>query len=315
MTWQEYSDENSDLKTTKLTCIAKNNSNEIWIGSEDQGIYKFDGISFSNYSRSNSPILCNEINEICFNSFGTMFLATAEMGIVVSPEQIFGQNKNHEWQYWRVEDTLTTLPDNHVTSIAVEENGKFWFGTKNGLVSVVPEEGFDITNTYNTDNSQLPQNYISDIKFYKNQLWVATISQGFLIFHDNTWERFGTFNSELRSNNISTILPLDYSKAYIGLLTNSHFTPGISLFDNGMVFGEYYEMPDNNVRSVFIDSKSRTWIGTETSVIVFENWEDRTIYTYENTALDIKNVSGFIEDASGHILIVSNGGGLFRYLK
>jgi hypothetical protein len=314
-TWHEYTAETSGLKTDRLKCIEMDMRGDIWIGTEDHGIYRIEGSSFKNYSRNNSPVLCNDVNDICFGPNGMTYIATAEMGIVVFPERIFGQNKNHEWQFWTTEDTITTLPDNNVTSIALGENGRFWFGTKNGLLSVTPEGASYLTRIYNSANSEIQENYITDVAAYEDELWVATKSGGFLIFGNNIWQLYATFNSDLRSNNINKIFPLGPSKAYLGLSTKSHFTPGLALFDNGSVFGEYFDMPDNNVFSIYKDSESRIWVGTETSIIVFDIWDNRQVYTYENTGLNIKDIRGFIEDTDGTILIVSNGGGLFRYLK
>ena len=48
------------------------------------------------------------------------------------------------------------LPDNYVSSIAIDGSGNKWIGTWGGLVK------FDDTNwtVYNTSNSGLPDNYV-----------------------------------------------------------------------------------------------------------------------------------------------------------
>jgi len=313
--WVDYSPTNSDLRSSKLTCITKDKNNDVWIGSEDFGMFKYDGFSFKVYYRGNSPVLNNFVNDIDFTSTGLMLIATDGMAISVLPERVFAANENHEWQFWQFGDTLLPIPNNSVSSITVQENGKFWFGTSNGLLSVFPEGGFYIKKVYKTDNSGLPGNNITDIKWNDGELWIGTRNSGAALFRDKNWEIFSVINSEMRSNNVNTLFPLNSRNCLIGISTNSSFTPGLAHFNNGSWFTEYFDIPDNNVLSLYQDSKGRTWVGTETSIIVFTNWENKIIYTYENTSLPIIKISGFLEDSNGDILITSQGGGLFRYLN
>jgi PEGA domain/Two component regulator propeller len=316
--WVDYNSDNSNLSSDNLTCITKDKFENIWIGSEDWGIYYFDGFMFTGYHKGNSPIVNNTINDLAFTKDRTLLIATAEMAIIAPYEERFGLNDGFIWQFWQVGDSVVPLPDNFVTSVTIEENGQYWFGTKNGLMSTYQEGNINIHRVYNTENSPLPGDHITDLTWFEGELWIATKSDGIALVKEqvvgNEWEIFSIFNSGLRSHNTNTILPLGATNCYVGTSTNSSFTPGLAFRNNGSWYTEYFDMPDNNVRSIFRDSRGRIWVGTESSIIVFSDWEDRIIYTYENTSLPIENISGFLEDINGNILITSLGGGLFRYL-
>ncbi|MCP3925077.1 MAG: two component regulator propeller domain-containing protein, partial [Desulfobacterales bacterium] len=61
---------------------------------------------------------------------------------------------------WIVYNTSNSgLPDNNITSIAIDISGNIWFGTINGIAK------FNGTNwtVYNTSNSGLPDNNVLSI--------------------------------------------------------------------------------------------------------------------------------------------------------
>jgi len=319
--WRDYNSQNSELKSDNLTCITKDIYQNIRIGSEGWGIYTFDGNRFDFYYNGNSAISNNFINDIIFMPDNTMLIATEQMAIVAPQEPNFGMNEYERWEFWQVGDPETILPDNYVTSVTYETNGKFWFGTKKGLLSAKLDVVEDVytQEVFTTENSALIDNHISDIKWLNNELWIGTKSSGFAIANQMNEELelllFNKSNSGLRSDNVNSILPLGERQSYIGTSTNSNHSPGLAYQNGDSWFTEYGDMPDNNVLSIYKDSKGRTWVGTETSIIVFTNWDDKIIYNYENTSLPIIKISGFLEDRNGDILITSLGGGLFRYMK
>lgn len=317
--WRDYNSQNSELKSDNLTCIAKDIYQNIRIGSAGWGVYTFDGYSFKYFYKGNSAISNNYINDIAFMPNNTMLIATSGMAIVAPTEINFGMNEFHRWEFWQVGDENIRLPDNFVTAVTREQSGRFWFGTKKGLMSTIQDEGANLQSVYRTDNSSLPGNHITDIKLLNDELWVGTKSFGFAKISNLggtfEWQTFTKNNSGLRSNNVNSILPLGPEECYVGTSTNSKHSPGLAYQNGNSWSTEFADMPDNNVLEVFQDSKGRIWLGTETSIIVFNNWDDKIIYTYENTSLPIKNISGFLEDTNGDILITSHGGGLFRYMK
>jgi PEGA domain/Two component regulator propeller len=317
--WADYNSNNSNLRTNRLTCIAKDKEQNILVGSEDWGIYTFDGSIFKSYYNGNSGVLNNSINDIAFLPNETMLIATAGMAIFAPHEETFGANDGYLWQFWQVGDKIVNVPDNFVTSIEVEENGQFWFGTINGLTSIDLLGGTFIQKNYTTENSQLPGNYITDLALFNDELWIGTKSSGIAVVINlginQYWQTFSKINSGLLSNNINSILPLGSLQSYIGTSTNNNYSPGLAYLNNSSWSTEYYNMTDNNVLSIYQDSRGRIWVGTKSSIIVFNTWENRIIYTYQNTSLPIENIRGFIEDRNGNILITSYGGGIFKYMK
>jgi ligand-binding sensor domain-containing protein len=315
--WTDYSAENSDLESDNLSCITKDNNGDFWIGSTDWGLYKFDGLNFKHYHRFNSNLSNNHINEIEFTPNDIMLISTAAGFIMVYPENVFGSNANHEWNHWTANEDSdgAILPDNFVTSTAVQSDGCIWIGTQNGLVKTcyIAETGNWGYLNFPNQFYSLPENHISAISAFDDEIWVATKTSGIISIINNDWNTITFSSSGQRTTVYNCITPFAPSSMYAGFTMNSDFANGFALYQGSVWEDIFGGLPDNNVYSIFIDSQNRKWIGTETSIIVFNNWEDKIIYTYENSGLPIIQISGFAEDLNGNILITSKGGGFFVY--
>jgi len=87
-----------------------------------------------------------------------------------------------------------------VYSLVINED-TLWIGTKVGLYKYDIIEG---TNTlYNTENSNLPNNYVNALKLgTDNSLWIGTYGGGLANLKNDTWKIFNKTNSSIASNNI-----------------------------------------------------------------------------------------------------------------
>src|SRR6187549_1921549 len=82
------------------------------------------------------------------------------------------------------------LPDNSVRTIAIDTQGRKWFGTDYGMAV------FDDTNwtVYTTLNSGLTDNTIKCIRFDANDVaWICTGLGGVNKFDGTNWTSFTTF--------------------------------------------------------------------------------------------------------------------------
>ena len=160
--WTIY--DSTIIAANKLTCLYKDNSNRLWIGSKYHGVTKLEDGIFTNYNYENAGINNDWIRAISSNSTGLMFIA-----------DYFGVNtyqpETDDWLF--VYNTFTApMSSERVNKIGFQQNGTLWFATHIGVTSA------DTSNTwsqYYDYNSDLPHNvtdglYIDDA----DRVWIAT---------------------------------------------------------------------------------------------------------------------------------------------
>ncbi|MCO6485049.1 MAG: T9SS type A sorting domain-containing protein [Saprospiraceae bacterium] len=190
-----------------------------WIGTDDEGIYIFNGTSWSNFNISNSALISNNITDIERDINGDMWVACGFSGGLYQIENnnwTHYHNQNTElpqntsnWVYeieidqdnnkylgthglcifddpfgsWNIYTTQNSgLPQIDINAIAIEENGTLWIGTGNGLAKLVDGQW----TIYNQSNSPITDNAISDILIDSdNNKWIGTSSGGLLLLSDN----------------------------------------------------------------------------------------------------------------------------------
>jgi ligand-binding sensor domain-containing protein len=96
----------------------------LWIGTAEGGLAKFDGETWTVYNTDNSGLPDNAVQALTFDPQGTLWVGT--QGALA---QFDGQN-------WIVYNTDNSeLPDNWVWSIAIDAHGNKWIGTGGGLAA------------------------------------------------------------------------------------------------------------------------------------------------------------------------------------
>lgn len=165
-----------------------------------------------------------------------------------------------------------------VYTLAVDMD-TLWIGTKVGLYK------YDILNEtkvlFNTENSNLPNNYVNTLKKgTDNSLWIGTYGGGLANYKNNSWTIFNKSNSSIASNNIfdieiinDTILWLASDKGVITYNSN----------DWGLYNQENSSLTYDLVYSVINEGDSVMWISANGGLSKYNGtWYQ---YTRENSGL------------------------------
>jgi sugar lactone lactonase YvrE len=155
------------------------------------------------------------------------------------------------------------LPDNGVSSLAVDSQGNLWIGTKGGLAK------FDGARweVYTRSNSGLPDNWVSSLAVdLQGNLWIGTYEGGLARFDGENWAVYKTGNSGLPDNWVLSLAVDSQGNLWIGT------EGGLARF--GGESWEVYDtgnsgLPDNWVGSLAVDSQGNLWIGTEGGLAVY----------------------------------------------
>lgn len=113
----------------RLLC---DNSNRLWIGTEEDGVYVYDvkiRTFIKHYAVGNSDLKSNHITQLYQDNYGAVWIGTDKGGIA--------RWKNDSIQVYKHSDSNNkTLSSNIVSSLFESKDGCLWVGTYNGGLSV-----------------------------------------------------------------------------------------------------------------------------------------------------------------------------------
>ena len=265
---------NSPLNTNKVkisNMIVDNNI--LWIATSRYGLFKYDGVTFTNYNISNSTIPSNEVGPLLFDQGNNLWGGSAN-GIF--------KFDGSTWTVWNRSNS--NIPTNMVNGIAVDKDNKIWFSCMDESRIVGIEygggltcfDGLNIMKTYNIQNSGLLCNTIMDIHIDKNNLlWLSTYGAGLMSFDMiNIWKVYDVNNSGI-ANNVVQKINQDKS----GYLWLGHIDAGISVFNPGLDTFDINEKEDE--KKTFIINPNPFKYNTNITFKITENNSIVTLKVYD----------------------------------
>ena len=168
--WQLWNIANNGLLTNNITSIRTGFLNEKYMGTINGGLLYFDALdNLTMHSIVESGLPDNSSLAIEIDSTGQPWFATPAAGLVTD------LGNGGPWQGWNVSNS--PIPTNGLTSIAINpEDGRIFLGTQLSGIVIKKE---DVWFNYNTENTNLPEDYITCI-VHENQFvkWAGTFNSG-----------------------------------------------------------------------------------------------------------------------------------------
>lgn len=280
LTW--YTTGSSNLPENKILSVARDSLGAIWVGTQHNGVGRFDGSSCQVFNTANSGLPYDQWGtEIAVDSSGCMWFGT---------EKYLSRFDGRSWQSyttaWRgntsminkivfdragtpwiatdfgglgkfAKDTVLQKFDgfqNPIYALAVDSTNNLWIG-EHGLIRY---DG--VTKTaYNTGTCAIPSNIIWDIKFdARGNLWLAS-GAGLIRFDGINWNLFNPDG------------------------------PPISMF------------------RVEVDPNGAVWVGSLGDGLAKFDGVSWKKFRLSNSGLQGNTVSSFALDTNGNRWVVSNG--------
>ena len=231
VSWTDYGLSN-DLRT--LLSYKDN----MWFGT-DRGLFKFDGTNWSVFDTSNSDISNNKVYSLFKDKNDILWIGGGGLS------KFDGQN-------WTVFNVLNSnINSSTIEIVIIDRDGIKWMKTEKGLVKF-DEVTSNIIPTANT----IPSNNVKAIAIENNIKWIGT-DKGLTKFDGTSWVTFNTENSQLPSNEVTSIRIDQVGNKWIG--TNN----GIVKFDgvNWTIFNESNSiLSSNSIKYIEVDNKNHIWI-------------------------------------------------------
>lgn len=304
----------------------------LWVGTQ-QGLARFDGVSFRIFNRENSPALGkNLISRLCEGADRSLWIGTFGAGLLRYRDGRF-----------TVTDPSCGLSSSFVYSLCNDDDGSVWVGTDSGLDRVRDDRCMDYPG-----KAQRPRAGVRSLARDRwGWLWIGADS-GLMRYRNGTFESF-PLPPELRNSSILALLvsPFDH-RLWVG--TNkglawlsggrfhvctsaeglsSPFVEALAADRHGNIWAGTHDgglnryrdgffqrirhtdgLPSDMVLSLHEDTEGGLWVGTNEGIDRISDAKFTLLTTREGLANN--QIRTVYQDGARNLWVGTHGGGLNR---
>lgn len=120
----DYNIANSKILSNYLSCVHIDTRKEMWIGTINTGVFKFDGFNVVEFNELNSVLPSNNVKKIVEDKLGVLWFATVK-GLA-----------SFDGSHWKIYEKTEKngLPSKNITNICFDSKNRIWLATELGLV-------------------------------------------------------------------------------------------------------------------------------------------------------------------------------------
>lgn len=283
----------SILNYVQDVAVDKNGATWLAISSD---LYQYNELNFEQIKGSSFGTH-RGINDLAFDEEGNLWIGTTN-----------GIHKYDGSSFTNME-----VPEIvNVTEIAIAPDGKIYVAGLKGQKFISKGGGLAVYDgaswkNYNSENSNLPDNYVEDLSFdSNNNLWLVAGKEdrGVTMFDGSTWTNYDKANSGLESNKVRAI---EFDKNGVGWFGTAR---GLTSFDGekwetysmkDLTLGPAYSIMKNfssepDLVTIAIDKEDVMWIGTNGEGVIRIDGDARSIIKEENSPMLSDKVHKIIVD-------------------
>ena len=281
----------------------------IWVGSEDTGLKKFDReheeIIKPDFQYAPIDLDNCKVHSIMQDAQGNIWAGIFQKGLLIIPRS------TNDFEYLKLSASMGSMSANIacVTSITRDNSGNLWVGTDGGGLFCILKDGTKIR--YTKDNTPLPNNAILSIASDKRgTLWISTYMGGITSYSPRNGFKAYSNDPELQKV-ICSLYDSKNDKLYLGTL--GHGVKVLSFSDNRL-----NAFPDMNrlvwISSLCLDDAANLWVGQTEGVSCFSTKTGEEVHDDLAGKTDGININSIFEDGDGSMWLGSPDG-LFHYQK
>ena len=273
------------LRTNAIREVLSDSRGELWVGTEGNGMFRYDGASFHHYSTQNG-MYNTSVLELMEDIEGNIWIGGRNGIVVYDPtnpfthypqankgnkESIFGMlidSRNNYWfasfggglakfdgQNWSYFTRDDGLPDNRLFSVIEDHKANLWIATAGHGIVKFNRENFTV---YDADNGFLNARVFKIFWDYEDNIWCCTQFEGIARYNGKDFEQFtkedGLPGSSVMSGELDTV-----GDIWFGTIGN-----GIFKYEQGQfIIPEIeHENTPTYIRSIVRDSLGNMWFGS-----------------------------------------------------
>jgi ligand-binding sensor domain-containing protein len=284
----------------------------IWFGTTNEGVFRFDGTTFTNFSEQDG--LCGkDINAIIEDKDGTLWFGTNN-GLC----SYDGQSFEHFKIPWNGENDLwgTLCNPNQVLCLLEDNSGLLWLGTCGGGAFRFDGTSFTsfLSNQGRIQSDSLHHNVIkSIIEDREGNIWFTSLTHGGVSRYDGA--QFTHFSAEdgLSYDMIYSSFQDKSGNIWFG----SIMSPVGGLFRYNATSNDFTRfnttegLCDNFVTGIAEDTSGVLWLCTGGKACYYDGNTFTPFLTEDKQ--NLQDINFVIADDLGNIWLGGNYGQLFRY--
>lgn len=266
--YQHKPEDKNSISGNQISVLLEDKENKIWIGTSGFGLNKLDLInnSFNHYffNNENNSIQNNRIHSIVEYE-NDIWVGT------INGLSIFKKKTNHWINYKTIADDLTSISQNDIRSMLIDNSKNIWVGTYGGGLNKISPKNIMFKHIKSGENpfKHINNNLVWSIfEDSREDLWVGT-EAGISRFIKKT-KRY------IYYNNLSTLSFSNDPLFPMSIIEDNNSNIWIGS-DNGLFkyirtenkFIKYIydkansnSISNNRISTLFYDSSNQLWIGT-----------------------------------------------------
>lgn len=296
--------ENNGLSSSKIEVAITDNLGNIWIGTTDKGVIKYEPETQRTTEFSTRQGLNYfKVNTLFEDREKNMWIGT-DLGL-----NLF---RGDEFLIYNEKDGLL---NNIVWSIEQDNEGAFWMGTNEGLVKMkFADKGDNVERnivelkTYTQEDGMSNNAVLSVYPNSKGEIWCGTSYGGVNVLSDGKFRKIDSLDG-LASNTVFSVQEDLNGNHWVGT------EKGVSRIDaqgNVENFDSRDGLGGDNIYKVFRDSKKRMWFASLGGYL--SSYENGKFIRWDaNKKLTQKFITSITEDLDGNIWFGAYGSGIFKY--
>ncbi len=302
-----------------IQCAFQDKTGNIWFGSTADGVYYYDGVSFTNFTRNNG--LChNDVLCILEDKTGNIWFGTR--GGLCRYKQ--SSDKSGKKKFTNIPISAGAFANNFVWSIMQDNSGKIWIGTNEGVYFYDPALDLKDFPTFKP--------FLNDRVINENNLKLKVVQKIIEDKKGNIWFASGDFDGEgicyFDGKTIVNFKP-DSITSFRSILETKNgdllffaTKQGAYRYDGKtfLNFTEKTELKNEPITAALEDNQGNIWLGTYNNDIEKKshggawcfNGNSLKEYTAKDGLSDI-GVFCIMQDTDGNIWFGTRNTGLCRY--
>ncbi len=266
-----------------IACELQDRDGNLWFSTTGEGVYCFDGKSFTNFTTQNG-LLDNTASSIIQDKLGNILIGT-NAGICKYDGKIFSK-------YFEA-DSLNNF---RIIALLEDRDGNIWFSAMNK--GVYRYDGTHLSNILYKYNHPFfgdkVEQYIGDIiQDQKGNVWFGSFNRG------GAWRHDGKI--------LTHFAPSAYYYSY----SEDERSNAYSLVETKYVHSPDY-ITDDMIYSMTEDKSGNIWFATRRHGICIYDGKAFTSFS-QNEVLGKYSIISILEDKKGIFWLGTDEGGLFSY--
>lgn len=314
-----FTTSNSSLPSSSVVAAQFDSKGNLWIActgydqggstlSYKGGIAKYDGLTWTIYTKANSPLTTNQINCLTIDKNDNVWIGTYN--------GYLHKISNNVWSTYSIpQKTAGDATSFTINTLASDSSGNIWVGTLfRGLYK------FDGSNwkAFKAMGTKLSSDFIKALAVdYKNRLWVGT-QLGLFRLEGDDFIEYSTSNSKIPSTQLNNLIKDSRNNLWFicddyGSYNSGKTTGGVVKYDGkDFTFFDANQLTNLNdyYRLITEDCNSNIWVTSGSGLLKYDGFEWKL---FKYPAQFNNDITGLTSDLMGNIWMGSNLGDLIKF--